>query len=85
MIYCDYGALSTDDRKPFDRQEAAAQSSVENQDGYCRVTALDGDGEGKLLIPDPNTNLMNSKTTIPMAVYPVTPGTQTIRTKVDYL
>lgn len=78
-------AVSTDDRKPFHRQENAAQSVVENRDGYCRVTSIEGAGEGKLLVPDPNTNLMNSKTTIPMAVYRIVPGTQTIRTKVDYL
>ena len=78
-------AVSTDDRKPFDRKESGTESLVENQESYCRVTVLDGEGKGQILIPDPNTNLVNSKTTIPMAVYSIQPGTQTIRTKVDYL
>ena len=37
-----------------------------------------------VLIPDPNTNLIFPKTVIPMAVYAVKKGTQTIRTQVDY-
>ena len=78
-------ALSTDDRKPFDRQEDGETAVVENEDGYCRVSALEGEGKGKILIPDPNTNLVSPKTTIPMAVYRIVPGTQTIRTKVDYM
>ena len=78
-------ALSTDDRKPFDRQEDGETAVVENEDGYCRVSALAGEGKGKILIPDPNTNLVSPKTTIPMAVYRIVPGTQTIRTKVDYM
>lgn len=77
-------ALSTDDRKSFQRAKDAKASTVVNQDGYCTVESLEGDGEGKLLIPDPNTNLMYSKTTIPMAVYHIHKGTQIIKTRVAY-
>lgn len=78
-------ALSTDDRKPFERYEQGEESSVENGDGYCKVRSLEGSGKGRVLIPDPNTNLMHPKTSIPMAVYQIRPGTQTIRTEIRYL
>ena len=78
-------ALSTDDRKPFERYEKGEESSVENGDGYCVVRSLEGSGKGQVLIPDPNTNLMHPKTSIPMAVYQIRPGTQTIRTEIRYL
>ena len=78
-------ALSTDDRKPFERYEQGEESSVENGDGYCEVRSLEGSGRGQVLIPDPNTNLMHPKTSIPMAVYQIRPGTQTIRTEIRYL
>ena len=78
-------AVSTDDRKPYSRTENGDSSCVENEDGYCSVRAVEGDGEGQVLIPDPNTNLMAPKTSIPMAVYAIRPGVQTIRTQVDYL
>ena len=78
-------ALSTDDRKPFERYEKGEESSVENGDGYCVVRSLEGSGKGQVLIPDPNTNLMHPKTSIPMAVYQIHPGTQTIRTEIRYL
>lgn len=78
-------AVSTDDRKPYSRTENGDSSCVENEDGYCSVRAVEGDGEGQVLIPDPNTNLMASKTSIPMAVYAIRPGVQTIRTQVGYL
>lgn len=77
-------ALSTDDRQPFVRNAQGARAKVENKDGYCTVISLGGAGEGEILIPDPNTNLMYPKTSIPMAVYRIHPGTQTIRTEVQY-
>lgn len=77
-------ALSTDDRNWFQRGEAGNHATVENGDGYCTVESLEGAGEGRVLIPDPNTNLIASKTSIPMAVYPIHKGTQVIRTRVAY-
>lgn len=78
-------ALSTDDRKPFERSARGAEAGVHNGDGYCIVRSSKGEGKGEILIPDPNTNLMNSKTTIPMTVYQIRPGTQVIQTEVEYL
>lgn len=78
-------ALSTDDRMFFRRESTDAWALVENADGFCKVRSLQGDGRGEVLIPDPNTNLMKSKTSIPMAVYEIAPGRQIIQTRVDYL
>ena len=77
-------AMSTDDRICFERTEQGDWAEVKNEEGFCRVTALKGNGSGKLLIPDPNTNLMHSKTTIPMVVYDIKRGVQIIRTEVAY-
>lgn len=78
-------AVSADDRKPFEKEESEHEARVENADGYCAAASLEGNGEGHVLVPDPNTNLVSPKTMIPMAAYQIDPGTQTIRTQVDYL
>ena len=78
-------AVNSDDRlNPSHREEAAFAGARCGED-YCTVTALEGGGVGRILIPDPNTNLIFPKTVIPMAVYAIHKGTQTIRTRVDYL
>ena len=84
-------ALSTDDRAESEQRlcrsadgKRIAGAEVRNPDGFCRVTVLRGDGTGKLLIPDPNTNLMHSKTTIPMITYRIRKGRQVICTEVRY-
>lgn len=46
---------------------------VDEADG-CRVHILDGEGETKTIKPDPNTNLICTKTLIPMAVYHIKKG-----------
>ena len=78
-------AVSADDRKPFEKEESEHEARVKNADGYCAAASLEGNGEGHVLVPDPNTNLVNPKTMIPMAAYQIDPGTQTIRTQVDYM
>ncbi|MCD7733614.1 MAG: DUF2264 domain-containing protein [Clostridiales bacterium] len=83
---CDCGfALSTDDRIAFSRRAEGPTAEVVSQSDRCAVTSLAGDGRGEVLIPDPNTNLIATKTSIPMAVYAIHKGTQTIQTQVDYL
>lgn len=77
-------ALSTDDYKPF-TQDVDEAAQITNGDGYCRVKSLAGNGKAEVLVPDPNTNLVHPKTRIPMAVYEIAKGVQTIRTEVEYL
>ena len=77
-------ALSTDDRRGFLQKEDGDLAGIWNEDGYCTVKSTEGGGKCEVLIPDPNTNLMHPKTRIPMAVYDIHPGTQTVVTEVDY-
>lgn len=78
-------ALSTDDCIAFSRRAEGPLAEVVSEGDYCTVTSQAGDGRGEVLIPDPNTNLIFTKTSIPMAVYAVRKGIQTIQTQVDYL
>jgi len=78
-------AVNADDRLACGREAAGPRAEARCGDGFCAVTALEGDGQGQVLLPDPNTNLIFPKTAIPMAVYAIHQGTQTIRTRVDYL
>lgn len=66
---------------------AARETSADVRcgEGFCTVTALAGGGQGQVLTPDPNTNLIWPKTVIPMAVYPIHKGRQVLRTEVKYL
>ncbi len=69
------------------RGAEAAQASARavSFGDYCTVTSLSGGGQGQILIPDPNTNLIASKTMIPMTVYKIRKGAQMIQTEVCYL
>lgn len=84
---CGFALSSADEEGPcgFRQKQEASQAEMKNRDGYCRVASLQGGGKGEILIPDPNTNLMHPKTRIPMVVYEIRPGKQTIVTEVNYL
>jgi hypothetical protein len=56
---------------------------IEKPEG-CIVRSLAGDGVFQMLRPDPNTNLICSKTVIPMAVYHIKRGSSVIETEVLY-
>ena len=77
-------ALSTDDRRAFECRESGNMAEISNEDGYCMVESLEGEGKGEILVPDPNTNLIHPKTRIPMVVYKIHPGTWKIKTQVNY-
>lgn len=77
-------ALSTGDKNFSEAKANGNTSSVTNEDGYCMVEGLVDGGEGRLLKPEPNTNLIAAKTTIPMVVYHISKGTSLIRTHVAY-
>ncbi|MCC8103352.1 MAG: DUF2264 domain-containing protein [Clostridiales bacterium] len=71
---------------PGIRQYADGRTAtVEHMGDYCMVTSLSGNGQGQILTPDPNTNLIAPKTRIPMAVYQIRKGIQVIETEVSYL
>ena len=77
-------AVSVDDRKYSDRGENGQEAYVKNEDGSCRVLSLLGEGSGQVLITAPNTNVLASKTAIPMIRYEIAPGTSEISTEVFY-
>lgn len=78
-------AMDTDDERPYVKTADGNRASIRNYEGYCTVESLAGKGRGEILIPDPNTNLVHAKTQIPMIVYSIRKGEQTISTRVSYL
>lgn len=77
-------AVNASDFEPNSRGAEGARAWARCGKDFCAVAALEGGGAGEVLVPDPNTNLIFPKTVIPMAVYAIRKGTQTIRTQVDY-
>lgn len=77
-------AVPGDSRVNADAVEKGCEASVTTGVDFCAVRSLSG-GEGRVLIPAPNTNVIHPKTAIPMAVYTIRPGVQEIRTQVSYL
>lgn len=77
-------SINASDFEPNSQEGSGTRATARCGEDFCTVTSLEGGGRGEVLIPDPNTNLIFPKTVIPMAVYAVKKGTQTIRTQVDY-
>lgn len=66
-----------------ERQAAEGNvASVENADCKCEVTSVQGDGEGFIIVADPNTNLAHPMTRIPCARYSIEKGKQEFLTQV---
>lgn len=57
--------------------------TMEETDG-CRVHILQGEGEISTIKPDPNTNLICTKTLIPVAVYHIKKGKNVLETEFCY-
>lgn len=57
-------------------------AEAKNDYSFCRVEAEQGTGTGEMIIADPNTNLLYTKTAIPAVKYPVIEGKQMIATVV---
>lgn len=51
----------------------------------CRVHILEGEGKVDTIKPDPNTNLICTKTLIPMAVYHIRKGKNVLETEFHYV
>lgn len=73
------GATSEISCKAFDTGFAVTKQED------CTARSLKGDGMDQMLWPDPNTNLIATKTVIPMVVYEIHEGTQIIETEFCYL
>lgn len=77
-------AVSTDGREWFTKEITEDSATVRNAGGFCMVRSLPSGGRADVMIPDPNTNLVASKTQIPLAEYRIRKGTQVIQTHVQY-
>lgn len=62
--------------------EDGAMAQVENYYSLCRVSSGAGEGRGKVIIADPNTNLLHPMTRIPSVCYPIKRGVNHIITEV---
>lgn len=73
---------------PFDGQTESGDSmgedwvQVHTEKGYCRVEQREGYGVPMLVDADPNTNLLHSKTAIPLIVYKIKKGRNIIKTEI---
>ena len=76
-------AVNADDWEERGCHAEGVRAKAYSAEDFCTVASLEGDGRGEILVPDPNTNLIFPKTVIPMAVYTIHKGRQTIRTQVD--
>ena len=55
---------------------------VENYYSFCRVTAIDKEGVGTVILADPNTNLLHPMTRIPAVCYHIGKGRTELITEV---
>lgn len=58
-------------------------AQAENHYSMCRVSVICGEGDGRIIIADPNTNLLHPMTRIPAVCYRVHKGKNEIITEVN--
>lgn len=63
--------------------EEARAAQAENGYSKCRITAVKGEGEGKIIAAAANTNLLHPMTRIPAIRYPVRKGRTEIVTEIE--
>lgn len=63
--------------------EAVNMAQVENHYSSCKVTASGTEGDGTVIIADPNTNLMHAMTRIPSICYKIHKGRNELETAVE--
>ena len=63
--------------------KAAGMAQAENNYSLCRVTSVCGEGEGTIIIADPNTNLLHPMTRIPAVCYCIHEGKNEIITEIS--
>ena len=74
----------------FQSEEGADYALAENMYSLCKVTAVnsseaevEGEKKGHLIVADPNTNLLYTKTAIPSVAYKIQKGSQILTTIVE--
>lgn len=77
-------AIPADDMAGFEEKAEDTQAEVSYGEGFCRVECIAGDGRGMVLHADPNTNMMVSKTMIPLVAYSINKGVTKLETGVYF-
>lgn len=77
-------AIPADDVAGFEETTGEKAAEASYGEGFCRVECKSGDGSGMVLHADPNTNMMVSKTVIPLIAYSIEPGVMKIETGVYF-
>lgn len=67
----------------FESSVGSQWAQASNEHCCCKVTGNDGESEGHIIIADPNTNLLYTKTAIPSVKYRIHKGQQRLVTRVD--
>lgn len=67
-------AVAMDGGKEFIRKEDKNVAEARNEKSFCTVKALETDGRGSVLDAIPNSNLLYTKTAIPMVCYEIPKG-----------
>lgn len=71
-------SISIKDEKVIEKGCTKDYSFVKNDDTYCNIELQKGTGEGVLIYPSPNTNIIYSKIVIPAIKYQIKKGIQVI-------
>ena len=77
-------AFSVNSAEPSSETQNMCDPEPHVSDFTCIVHSLSGNGQDDTLIPEPNTNLIYPKTRIPMSVYRIKPGSNTLITEFLY-
>ncbi len=80
---CGFAVNMSGQSAEFRKGEEQGCSFAGNVRSFCKVKALEGGGEGKVITAGPNTNLSYPKTVIPAIKYQINKGRQKLQTKVE--
>lgn len=75
-------AVAMDSVKEFTKKEEGALAEARNETSFCTVEAMQGNGRGTVLNAIPNSNVLHTKTAIPMVRYDIPKGTSHFVTEI---
>ena len=75
-------AVAMDSVQAFTKKEEGALAEARNETSFCAVEAMQGNGRGTVLNAIPNSNVLHTKTAIPMVRYDIPKGTSHFVTEI---
>ncbi len=75
-------AVASDSVRECVKTEEENMAEVRNEDGFCAVKAVETPGKGCVLDAIPNSNVLRTKTAIPMVGYQIPEGTSRFVTEI---